>query len=212
MLAWASSFGFMMLVHPFTMVLAGGSGAGKSSFAKRLLKNLPEMTEPPVQEVIWSYSEWQDGYADMCNVTFVEGLPNIQEKYDKPTLLIIDDQMTEIDSRISQLFTRGSHHKNISVVLILQNLFGKNKELRTITLNCHFIVLFKNPRDSSQVSNLASQMYVQDSKFLRKVYADATSKPYSYLLLDYTQTTPDVYRLRTEIFPDDKIKYVYVRK
>lgn len=195
------------------MVLTGGSGSGKSTFTSRLVKYLSEMTSPPIHNIIWSYAEWQSGYSLLSNsVTFVEGLPEIKKKFSEPTLLIIDDQMNEIGPEVTSLFTKGSHHKNVSVILILQNLFGKNKELRTINLNTHFIILFKNPRDSSQVAHLASQMYSKEGRFLRKVYADATIEPYSYLMIDYSQLTPEQFRLRTAIFPDDPVHYVYVKK
>ena len=35
-----------------------------------------------------------------------------------------------------------------------QNLFPKNKESRTISLNFQYMVVFKNPRDASQISHL----------------------------------------------------------
>ena len=38
--------------------------------------------------------------------------------------------------------------------LLVQNLFPKNKETRTISLNAHYMVVFKNPRDKSQISHL----------------------------------------------------------
>ena len=36
--------------------------------------------------------------------------------------------MNEADQRISNLFTKGSHHTDSSVIHIVQNLFSKNKE------------------------------------------------------------------------------------
>jgi len=36
-------------------------------------------------------------------------------------LLIIDDLVHETDERVANIFTKGSHHRNISVVYIVQN-------------------------------------------------------------------------------------------
>ena len=81
------------------------------------------MTQIP-DEVVWCYGEWQTGYNHLQGaVTFVEGLPKVED-WDtaKRRLVIIDDLMSESDDRVTKLFTKGSHHRNISVVYIIQNL------------------------------------------------------------------------------------------
>ena len=62
--------------------------------------------------------------------------------------------MSEIDQLISSYFTRGSHHKNVSVILVTQNLFHPNKHFRTASLNAQYMIIFKNPRDSLQIKYL----------------------------------------------------------
>ena len=66
---------------------------------------------------------------------------------------------------VANIFTNGSHHRNISVAFLVQNLFHKNKHIRTISLNAHYMVLFKNPRGASQFASLARQMYPNKSAF-----------------------------------------------
>jgi len=78
---------------------------------------------------------------------------------EQSTLLVLDDLMSEADERIQNMFTRGSHHKNISIIFMVQNFFSKNKYMHTICLNAQYIVLFKNPRDASQFTSLARQLY-----------------------------------------------------
>lgn len=199
----------MALKHPFTMVCAGPTGAGKTEFTIKLIENMNHMIRPQIDEVLWSYNQWQDSYLRIPNVTFHQGIPEIQ-KSSLNRLLIIDDQMDCADL-VSSIFTRESHHKNISVIYIVQNLFYHHKEMRTISLNAHFLVVFRNPRDVSTISVLARQMFPGRAQFLRNVYADATSVPYSYLLIDFSQTTPDHLRLRTNIFPEE-VNYVYIWK
>ena len=79
----------------------------------------------------------------------------------KRDLMVFDDQMIDAskDKRIVNLFTRGSHHRNLSVIYIVQNLFHQGKGSRSISLNSHYLVLFKNPRDKLQILTLAKQMY-----------------------------------------------------
>ena len=75
----------------------------------------------------------------------------------------------------------------------------------------NYIVLVKNPCDKVQVSFLARQVFPHKSKILQQAYNDATSKPHSYLLLDFQQSTPENRRLKSEIFPGEK-QFIYVQK
>ena len=95
---------------------------------------------------------------------------------------------------------------------LVQNLFPKNKESRTISLNSQYMVVFKKTFDASQMSHLARQMYPGRVKFVQEVFKDTTSVPYGYLLVHLKQDTPEDMRLRTTIFPDDGVQYVYLPK
>ena len=136
---------------------------------------------------------------------------NILDVGKKGTLLIIDDLMSETDSRVTKIFTKGSHHLNCSEIYISQNLFNKSKENKNICLNTHYLVLFKNPRDSAQVMHLGQQIFPDAIKYFKEPFVDATSFPYSYLLIDLRTTTPDLLRLGTDIF-SDKRTIVYVHR
>ena len=80
-----------------------------------------------------------------------------------------------------------------------------------MSLNSHYIVLFKNVRDATQVGNLARQMYPGKGALMIEAFKNATSASYSYLLIDLKQETDDKLRLKTGIFPGD-MQYVYLRK
>ena len=150
------------------------------------------------------------------NITFVEGVPSDLEYMINPTirnLVVIDDLMQELSNnpQITSLFTKGCHHRNLSVVFILQNIFHRGKELRDMSLNCHYLVLFKSPRDSSQINHLAKQMFPGHVKCRQESFQDATSRPYGYLLCDLKPETPTDFRLRTNIFYGET-PFAYVRK
>ena len=118
---------------------------------------------------------------------------------------------TSTHDRIVKIFTKISRHRNLSEVYLFQNLFYKNKQTRTLSLNSHYIVLFKNARDAFQVANLARHMYHGKSAFMSESLKNATSAPYGYLLIDLKQETDDKLILRTGIFPGN-VQYVYLRK
>ena len=79
---------------------------------------------------------------------------------------------------IADLFTKGSHHKNISIVHLTQNIFPKGKAFMDITLRTQYLVLFNNSIDRQQVAPLASST----STMFIKLFKEATSQPYAYLI------------------------------
>ena len=69
---------------------------------------------------------------DLDTVNYYQGLPDLSLFSGKEAeLIIIDDIMREADGRIVDIFTKGSHHRNLSVFYITQNLFhqGKDREI-----------------------------------------------------------------------------------
>ena len=115
------------------------------------------------------------------------------------------------DKRIADLFTKGSHHRNLSIVYNVQNIFHQGQKMRNISLNAHYIVLFKSPRDIQQIYMLARQIYPGKVQEFMRSYEDATSRPHGYLMLDLIKlkpTTDDQQRLKTNIFPGEIAKFI----
>ena len=119
--------------------------------------------------------------------------------------MILDDVMAEAgDSKsVAKPFAQGSHHRNMTVIFLVQNLFHQAKQMRNISLNSHYMVLYKNPRDQGQIHALSYQMYPSEKHFLADAFADATAAPHSYLLLDFHPETPEHLRVRAKIFPGE---------
>jgi hypothetical protein len=203
--------------HPFSAIVAGPSGSGKSVFVSRFIKHISDMCNVQFNHINWHYGSGggtsDDGNSSTSKVKYIEGLPDLEDFDGKePTLVIIDDLMREADNRVVDFFTKGCHHKNISVFFITQNLFHQGKGQRDISLNAHYIVCFKNPRDKVQFKCLARQIHPENQKFIEEAYSDATSSPHGYLLLDLKQATPDDMRIQSCIFPDDTYHFVYTPK
>ena len=49
--------------HPFTCIVAGPTGCGKTTFVARLLRNASEMIDPPPERVTWYYDQGTRGQA-----------------------------------------------------------------------------------------------------------------------------------------------------
>jgi hypothetical protein len=85
------------------------------------------------------------------------------------------------DKRIANLFTKGSHHRNLSIIYIVQNIFHQGKEMSNISLNAHYIVLFKSPRDKQQIYMHARQINPGKVQEFMRSYEDATSRLHGYI-------------------------------
>lgn len=199
---------FPWLNHPFSLMVSGPTKVGKTKFVKRILDT--KLIKPFPSRIVWCYGAYQALFHEMSNVEFHEGLPKNLHNLSN-AVLIIDDLMDEVgdDKRLSKLFTKRSHHRNISVILIVQNLFHKGKQMRNVSLNTSYLCCFKNVRDKQQIACLARQMYPKQTKFFMESFNDATLEPHGYLFLDLEPETIEELRVRSNIFPDD-LSVVYV--
>ena len=196
--------------HPFTSIIAGPTSCGKTVFTSKFIKYVDQLVKPLVDEVIYCYAIWQPVYVDLQKenhrVKFLKGLPD----FDKlprgvKRLVVVDDMISELNGQIETMFIRGSHHLSISLMLICQNVFSRVKMFRNLSLNAHYIICFKQPRDASQILHLARQISPRNIDFVCDSFYKATSEAFGYLLFDFKQDTPDILRLRTKIFPGENL-------
>jgi len=171
--------------HPFTCITGGSTGSGKSTFCTRFLQNLDTLcTESDFPGgIIWCYNEQssvpqQQLSALNKNVQIHEGLPeNFENAQGLPCLFILDDLLNEVFSRaVCDLFSKGSHHRNFSVILITQNVFHQAPHCRDISLNAKYLVSLKNVCDRNLFAYLAWQVLPEASASLCEGYREATQE------------------------------------
>jgi hypothetical protein len=130
------------------------------------------------------------------------GIPDFEKAINGPSLVVLDDLLNEAYSRdVCDIFAKGSHYRNISVILITQKLFHQGRFSRDISLNAKYLVVFKNVRENNQFAYLAKQVYPEDSNGIYEIYLDVTRRPHCYVLLDLAQDTDDRVRIRTKYSP-----------
>jgi len=208
---------------PFSMLVAGSSGSGKTQFVTRVLANRERLYDKSSSRgrVVYFYKEYQplldqlqaDGIVDefrneMVTMTWLRALCASNHN----STIIIDDMALEADTDLGQVFAVGAHHFFCNVILIAQNLFWNNKYARDISLQATYIVLTKNVRDKSQISRFAAQFDTGNAKTIREIFERATKNPYSYLLFDMHQRTADRHRLLSHLFREgDEPTKMYIR-
>ena len=79
--------------HPFTAIIAGPTGSGKTVFTFNMIENAQEMIAPPPEKIIYCYGEYQQIFNNYTQVEFDEGLPSVSQFDGKQrVLLILDDR------------------------------------------------------------------------------------------------------------------------
>jgi len=84
------------LRQPFTALLAGPTGCGKTRFVFKLVDNVVHMIDPPPTRTVYCYGEYQQLFREYSDVVFRQKLPDVTD-FDgsEPVLLIIDDLMNQ---------------------------------------------------------------------------------------------------------------------
>ena len=125
--------------------------------------------------IIWVFSEWQPDY-DMIHeryssIEFDKGWGDEifdMLSHEQQNILVLDNQVgvSSSSSSVADLFTKWSHHRNLTVIYLVQNVYNHGKSQRTIFLNSHYSVLFCNGRDASQFRTMAYQICPNNRKCL----------------------------------------------
>lgn len=192
--------------HPCTIVIGGPSKCGKTCLVKKIIEN--QYIQPFPEKVYWFYSEYQDLYKEMEEeglvTEFIKGLDKsvvddlTSNDRDVSKLCIFDDLQDEVasDRTIADLFTRGSHLRNLSVIYITQNIFFQGKVARNIKVNGNYYIIFRNPADTRQISDFVSRFTngPDHRDFVLRSFEEAICEPHGHLIFDFTQNSDNTIR------------------
>ena len=200
---------------PFTCLLAGPTQSGKTSVIFNILRERHIMMDVPTDNIIYFYNRWQPSFTRFKEENIVTDwigeLPSIEllEEMTSPykngngSIIVIDDFMTQLNSDISDLFTLLCHSNRISIFLLTQNVFSKNPFFRTISLNSQYVFIFKNSRDSSQITNYARQFAPTNTRWVVEAFRTCTKSAYSYMMFDHHNKTEEEVRVRSHMLRNE---------
>lgn len=210
----------LRLKHGTSMQICGMSRAGKSQLALQIALNRDKVYDKRQERCVFLYNQYQSAFDDIKkkddSILFTNDIDKLEEVISEERgglLVILDDFLLQMQSSlneyISNFFVHRTHHENLSVILLQQVLYAKNA--RVLNLNAHYLVIFRMTRDSRQIMCLGSQMLPEKPRFVYECYKLATSKPYSYLLIDMYPNTLEEARFRSSVFINKDLR-LYIPK
>ena len=191
---------------PFKWTLVGSSGSGKTNFVLNVIKKAYNLFDQKPDRVIIIYKVFQEIYNDFKNyfptTIYTEDECDFEElttlNNDKILFICDDLYFSKKLSEISEHFLVKGRHRNTSWIILTQSIFNQ-PALKNISRNSTHMTLFKNVR-LNEPHIFFSQLRPGSSKVLQEIYAEATEKPYGYLDIDLSQTCPDKFRYKTDLF------------
>ena len=199
------------LKSPASHMVVGPSGSGKTNLVEHLLCYNLDLFHHSPHSIHYCYGAWQPAYDRMNQfpIRFHKGVPqqnDIGKWFPRGGILILDDLMDECgnDKGVLDIFTKYSHHKNVSVIYLLQDIFPKGKYSKTISRNVHYVWAFKNPRDQLGLKNLLLQAFPNNWSQVLETFQKAAERPYGYVLLDFHPSSPDTQRILSHVLKGER--------
>lgn len=190
---------------PFRFLFFGSSCCGKSSLASQAILNSERCFDKPPKKIIY-YAKHLDSVPKQIR-HLVEARTDFpdEEIFANPTKeslwIVLDDlQETAMGSSVVAEAFRSSRHRNVSILLLIHNIFSGKKESREITLNATGLFLLKTCRDLNPIKVLSYQLNPEKPKKLSSIYFAHVKKPFQYIFVDLDILTPDILRYRSNIF------------
>ena len=117
-----------MFKSPFTAIISGASGTGKTEWIKKLLKYKEPLIDPKPTHVLYCYGEINPYIIKLKHdgIELFNGIPTKADILQRPSglLNILDDLIKDIDPKFLEiLYTRGSHNWKISVITVTLLMF-----------------------------------------------------------------------------------------
>ena len=204
--------------HPSNIMIAGPSGCGKTVFTTKLILRNQNLWPDTPKVVHYCYGAWQPGFETLkkAGVQFHAGIPDTKQ-FDKwygkkGGLLIMDDLMAGVGKtqEVMDIFTKLSHHRNITVLYLSQDLFPPGKYAKTISRNAHYIVAFKNPRDKVGIRTLLTQAYPGEWSEVLETFNKVTSRSFGYMVFDFHPASNDSCRILSHVLKDEGYPHCYL--
>ncbi len=198
------------LANPFSALLTGPSGAGKTQCLFQILASRHFLYTEKPGKVIYFYRIHQKTFEEYKHLVdhFYQGLPTVEvvEKLaakNENLTVIFDDLASDMTQDMAIIFTALVHHQRFNIFILTQSLFDNNPCYKIILKNINYLWYFKNPNDSLQLATLARRVDPERWRNVLESYRHATEKAHTYFFIDFGQKTKPAHRYRSNMFFED---------
>jgi GTPase SAR1 family protein len=196
---------------PSRIVIIANSSCGKTWLILYLIE------KQMFDKIYFVYTSKQSIFDEFSekhpHVIFTTEVPGIPKDNIKNTLVGFDDFLLQHESKdnhlITDYFIRLSHHLKVTVICSWQTLFPKN--LKTVSNNATYLIIFPLKRDISSIDILNRQMFPDHHSFLRASMKDVSKTKYSFMLVNCSASQHQDFRVRNFVYPIQDSK-VYMPK
>ena len=181
---------WLKYISPFSLILAGNSQSGKTTFVFELIDNINKIVTTPPDEIYYLFSVDQpiyEKYKHKINFTKDIEILNIIPEDNTSILIVIDDLGDELikSAALMGIFTKHCHHRRISVILILQNLFIQSPNYVTLRQNACYFGFADLGMNLTGLNIFASRLGGKEmAEYLKKAYKATMIKKHQILMLD----------------------------
>ena len=162
------------------MTVCGPTQSGKTHKIVEIVDNIDDVIRPTPDKLLYLYTAEQPSYDKIKEIirnkpttsklkTFefidctkcIPTVADIKTKLGEATLLVLDDLMVlamttkENSDNLNNLASRDSHHLNISVMFVCQNLNYGCGKLRNVQINSQYHLVFNNHTDTRDIELIA---------------------------------------------------------
>ena len=183
----------LKLIHPANWIISGPTMTGKTTFIFSILDNLENIIVPSIENVVYIYGVFQEEFRKYeKKVFFTNSLEYLTTPFKTRTLLILDDSMMRLgDSKeLLELFTVGAHHRSISIMLVLQNIFSIGRVFKSLRDNTQYYYITEYLQDRVKLKYFARQIDSDDLNYFMASYNDAVSVDHRGLFIDIHAKSP----------------------
>jgi hypothetical protein len=187
-------------------LIVGKSASGKSVLTNCIIQQRAKLFPTRIDKVFY-VSPKPVATITASGVTFLTDIP---ETIPRNSLVILDDCMleNEVLKQAAQLCIREIHHTNSHLILIVQRLYVNNPYYRVCVDQMTHILLFKITKGFNTLSRFVSDSFPRNLKeYFWSAYHQATSKPYSHLLVDISGESSLKECLYSDICASKVIRY-----
>ena len=212
-----------VFAHPSVILIAGASKSGKTTLVTQLMKNRHIMFSPPPEKTYWFYT-MESSVASirpiLPDIKFRDGVPtedtvNSIIKAGRPKLMIMDDMQDILNNKaqlavLTNILTKKSHHGNLSLIFIVQNLFQPG--MLPIRRQCGDIIIMGNGTSAVGDAAQLGTSIMRSAGYLKWCMNIARRLTHHSHLLVSSGADVGLFSVRSGITPGDPGQAFFVQK